>query len=82
MATQVFASIYGQNGNDWGYSNGQGMGFPTIGTVFIPLDPIVTMATATMNSKIKVLDGVTPYASSTEFFTDKTVIDLVTDSNL
>jgi len=81
MATQFIASIYGQDGNAWSYTNGQGMGFTTARTVFIPLDPPVTMATAIMNSKIKVLDGVTPYASSIEFFTDKTVIDLVTDSN-
>ena len=82
MAHQLLASIYGQDGNDWGYTNGQGYGFPTDEIIIIPLSPPITMSTALMKSKIKILDGVTPYQKSIEFYTDKTVSDLVSDSNM
>ena len=80
MASQVSAFIYGQEGNFWpGY---QEWGFPTDNVVFIPLTPPVVRGSVTMKSKIKVIGNSNDYSTAPEFYTDKTVAQLITDSNL
>ena len=79
MAQTVGAWIYGQNGADWNESGGLYWGFPTQQVVFIPLKPTIQLSGATMHSKIKVLGST--YATSPEFYTDKTVTTLETESN-
>ena len=81
MAQQLLVSIYGQDNNDWGSIYGFGYGFPTDEIVILPVFPTVIMSTVIMKSKIKVLDGVTPYQQLPEFYTNKIVSDLVTSSN-
>lgn len=81
MANHVSAYIYGQDLNDWGNDGGIVIGFPTQSVIFIPLQPTITMSTATINSKIKVISTNNSYTESVEFYTDKTVADLITESN-
>lgn len=84
MATsvnQISAYIYGQDMNDWGNDGGIEMGFPAQQIVLIPLQPTLTMSTATMNAKIKVIGTSNSYSKSPEFYTDKTVANLITAAN-
>lgn len=81
MANHVTAFIYGQNGGDWGNNGGVIMGFPSANVLFFPLQPSVTISGAVTVTKIKVLGTGTDYLTSPEFYTDKTVADLVTQSN-
>lgn len=77
MAQQVLASIYGMNYNEWEGAGGYGMTFPAASVSFMPIPTATTMGGATMNAIIKVwiADG------EPEYFTDKSVGTLLTDSN-
>lgn len=80
MAQQVLAFIYGENGNTWpAYSE---RGFPVTGVTFIGVVPPIVNGSVTIHSIIKVLGTGSDYSTSPEFYTDKTVSTLVTDSNL
>ena len=81
MAQQVTAYIYGQDGNDWGKANGLSLGFPTQSVLFFPLNPAVTLGSATTHTKIKVLNNGNNFLKCPEFYTDKTVATLITESN-
>lgn len=81
MANHVTAFIYGQNGGDWGNNGGIEMGFPTSNILFFPLQPAITLSGVETKTKIKVLGSETTYVFCPEFYTDKTVTDLVTESN-
>jgi len=77
MAQQVQASIYGMNGNEWDGTGGFGMTFPTLGVSYLPVPTSISMGGATINSIVKVWIA----EGEPEYYTDKTVADLLTDSN-
>lgn len=78
MAQQVLAFIYGENENSW--NAGIEMGFPSVQVVFMKIAPM-SMGAATVNSKIRVISPNGPYINQPEFYTDRTVAQLVTASN-
>jgi len=81
MAQQVSAFIYGQGNATWETTTGIQINFPVMNTVFIKLTPPKVLTNGTMNTKIKVLGTSNTYASSPEFYTDKSVAILLTESN-
>lgn len=80
MANQISAFIYGENQNYWPVY--KVMGFPVMNVLFVPLKPPETRGSLTINSIIKVIGVGNDYTGSPEFYTDKTVDTLVTESNL
>jgi hypothetical protein len=81
MAQQVSAFIYGQGNATWTTTTGIEQCFPTANIVFIKLTPPTILTNGTMNTKIKVLGTNDTYAAAPEFYTDKDITTLLTESN-
>lgn len=74
---QLIVSIYGQDGNDWGYTTGNLRSFPTQGISMIDLKNTVTMSGVTMKTIIKM--GTSP--DGEEYYTPTIISTLVANSN-
>lgn len=77
MAQQITASVYGKDNNPFAGAGGYGMTFPTQGVSFLPVPNGTNFNGALIYGIVKVWIA----KGEPEYYTNKTVASLLSDSN-